>query len=242
VTERKRLKHYTELTVEEANALPHDDARRGLAWRDATDELRKSIYDAAHAKAVEKIEAAAAKRGKKASKSQLEQAKGDARLAVTQAIYRLAEHDGYLNPIHEDPVWGPKGSKGATVVEAKPAKVETGLDLSELPSGYYAVPGGDTRLKVRVAHGRLGTRWEGWTFVSDGAEYGQRKRYGSQAPGSTYKGDIEAELRQIVADPREAQAAYGRLTGTCGACGRPLEDETSVAAGIGPVCAEKWAA
>lgn len=116
------------------------------------------------------------------------------------------------------------------------------IDLSTLPSGYYAVPGGDTRLKVRIAHGKPGTKWEGWTFVSDGAEYGQRTNYGSQRPGQAYQGKIRDALKAIVAEPFEAQAAYGKLTGTCGACGRHLEDETSIALGIGPICRNKWEA
>ena len=117
---------------------------------------------------------------------------------------------------------------------------ETGLDLSSLPSGYYAVPEGETRLKVRVAHGKPGSKWEGWTFVSDGAAYGQRKNYGSQKPNGTYKGSVEDALRSILESPFEAQKAYGHLTGTCGACGRHLEDEESIRKGIGPICAQKW--
>lgn len=124
--------------------------------------------------------------------------------------------------------------------KARDEKPETGIDLADLPSGYYAVPGGETRLKVRVAHGKPGTKWDGWTFVSDGAEYGARKNYGSQRPGNLYKGDIEEQLRAILADPFEAQKAYGKLWGVCGACGRMLEDEDSIAAGIGPICAQKW--
>lgn len=118
----------------------------------------------------------------------------------------------------------------------------SGLDLHELPSGYYAVPGGETRLKVRVAHGKPGTKWAGWTFVSDGAEYGQRRAYGSQRPEGLYKGEIQEALTAILENPLEAQKAYGQLTGTCGACGRILEDESSIANGIGPVCAMKWVA
>jgi hypothetical protein len=44
----------------------------------------------------------------------------------------------------------------------------------------------------------------------------------------------------ILADPRAASAAYGRLVGRCGVCGRPLEDPESVERGIRPVCADKF--
>jgi hypothetical protein len=115
----------------------------------------------------------------------------------------------------------------------------TGLDLRGLVSGRYAVPGGDTRLKVQIDVCTEG-KWAGWVFVKDGAGYGQGQRYGAQRPNQTYVGKIESELRAIAANPFEASKAYGRLVGACGVCGRKLEDETSVANGIGPVCASKF--
>ena len=122
---------------------------------------------------------------------------------------------------------------------AKKAAAPTStLDLTDLPAGRYAVPGGETRLKVLVR--RPGNKWSGWTFVSDAAEYGQRTNYGRQAPGGLYTGKIENELTAIMADPHAASVAYGKLTGTCGVCGRHLEDEASVAAGIGPICAKRF--
>ncbi len=114
-----------------------------------------------------------------------------------------------------------------------------GLDVSTL-SGYYAVPGGDTRLKLRVKHPGKGSRYHGWVLVDDGAAYGMQQKYGSQAPGGTYRGKVQEQLRAILADPYAAQVAYGKLTGVCGHCGRPLEDAASVAAGIGPICAKKY--
>ena len=130
--------------------------------------------------------------------------------------------------------------KAQTASKPAPKVKPTGLDLSEIPSGYYAVPGGETRLKVRVAHGKPETKWDGWTFVSDGAEYGQRKNYGRQAPSGLYQGGIVEELKAVLAAPEAAQRAYGQLTGTCGRCGRLLEDENSIAKGIGPVCENLW--
>lgn len=122
---------------------------------------------------------------------------------------------------------------------AEAAPAGSGLDLSPLPAGTYAVPGGETRLKVSIEKPEAGHKWAGWIFVSDGAEYGQQQKYGRQAPGKTYSGKIEKELRAIVADPRAAAIAYGKLTGRCACCGRKLENEESVAAGIGPICAAK---
>jgi len=125
--------------------------------------------------------------------------------------------------------------------KAAAAKVapDTGLDLSGVPSGLYAVPDGETRLKLRIARPRKPSNWHGYIFVSDGAEYGSRTNYGRQAPGQSYSGKCIEQLRAVATDPAAAMAAYGHLTGTCGKCGRKLEDEESVARGIGPVCAKK---
>lgn len=131
-----------------------------------------------------------------------------------------------------------------TKCEARQAKnhVEglstSGLDLTELPSGLYGVPDGDTRLKVRVNHVTSG-KWEGFTFVDDGGEYGAQTKYGMQRPDGTYRGKIEDQLRKILADIGEAQQEYARLTGRCYVCNRKLEDETSVELGIGPICRNK---
>lgn len=109
------------------------------------------------------------------------------------------------------------------------------VSLGDVPPGLYAVPDGTTRLKVKIA--KPEGKWAGWTFVSDAGQYGTARRYGTQRPGEPYRGLIAEQLAQIVADPAAASAAYGRLTGTCGICGRPLENEESVARGIGPICA-----
>jgi hypothetical protein len=129
------------------------------------------------------------------------------------------------------------GQRAERVTTAAPAGA--GLDLSHVPGGRYAVPNGDTRLKVLFQKPEPPSKWAGWVFVSDAAEYGQRRKYGRQPPGKTYSGMIQDELRIIAADPRAAAVAYGRLTGVCRLCGRKLENEASVAAGIGPICAEK---
>ena len=113
-----------------------------------------------------------------------------------------------------------------------------GLDLSSVPAVRYAVPNGDTRLKVLIKKPTNG-KWQGFIFVSDAAVYGEQTRYGMQAPDKAYRGQIVDALTAIAADPKAAAVAYGHLTSTCSCCGRPLEDEASVARGIGPICAAK---
>jgi hypothetical protein len=120
----------------------------------------------------------------------------------------------------------------------KAAPKATALDLSHVPAGIYAVPGGDTRLKVKIDKPEKG-KWAGFVFVKDGAEYGEQQRYGMQRPGQTYSGKIEDALRIIAADFVAAAKAYAAITGCCSFCKLPLEDERSVEAGYGPVCASK---
>jgi hypothetical protein len=49
-------------------------------------------------------------------------------------------------------------------------------------------------------------------------------------------------LRRIGSRPmtEEEASGYGMLYGRCVVCGRTLTDEGSIAAGIGPICAEKF--
>lgn len=122
------------------------------------------------------------------------------------------------------------------------APVPVGLDLSCVPAGRYGVPNGQTRLKVRIDKPEAPSRWAGYVFVSDGADYGEQRKYGRQAPGRRYEGEIVEQLRTIAADPLAAAKEYGRLTGRCCICNRKLEDVTSVANGIGPICAKKFTA
>lgn len=154
----------------------------------------------------------------------------DMREAATVRGLTAGQAKGTLNCLLAEIRRGGRGS----------APAESSLDLSELMPGMYAVPNGETRLKVRVSHGGDSGRWAGFVFVNDGAEYGAGTRYGMQKPGEMYRGQIEDELRAILADPKAASAAYGQLVGRCGVCGRRLEDEESVARGIGPVCAERF--
>lgn len=128
----------------------------------------------------------------------------------------------------------------AKIAMEKELFAEQPIDLSKLPSGTYAVPNGETRLKVRVKRPGQHSNWHGFIFVDDGAAYGQGQRYGKQAPGRMYEGKIKEQLRAILANPYEAATAYGKLTGTCCVCGRHLEDEVSVREGIGPICAGRF--
>ena len=51
---------------------------------------------------------------------------------------------------------------------------------------------------------------------------------------------IVVALQALAADPAGSAAEFGRLTGFCCMCGRPLCDARSTAAGFGPQCARIW--
>lgn len=97
---------------------------------------------------------------------------------------------------------------------------------AEVPEGMHKVE--DRIYKVqRAVHGsrnlyakRLVQHGENWSF-----EY---------APGAMR--NLSNETRMTLDEAR----AFGALYGTCCACGRTLTDESSIAAGIGPVCANKF--
>lgn len=135
-----------------------------------------------------------------------------------------------------------------------PGEAVQGLDLNPLFDGLTTEAGDDRteiwvadptdtegRLKLHIQRPRSG-KWAGYVFVKDGAEYGYGQRYGMQRPGAAYSGDVVEALTNVLADPHGAAHRYAELTSRCGVCNRVLEDEGSVAAGIGPVCARKAAA
>lgn len=47
-------------------------------------------------------------------------------------------------------------------------------------------------------------------------------------------------LQTIAEDPKQAAIRYGRLLGNCSICGRLLTKQTSIDAGIGPICAARF--
>ena len=77
-------------------------------------------------------------------------------------------------------------------------------------------------------------------------DYSSGEYQGKIAPDGTFKPIYRAHkqtaeaLHTIAANPLQASMDYGKLTGSCGCCGRELTNPDSMAAGIGPICANKW--
>lgn len=65
-------------------------------------------------------------------------------------------------------------------------------------------------------------------------------RVDSQTGMTARLADAECTLKKLAADPEGVASAYGRGTGSCCFCSRPLDDARSTAVGYGPVCAENF--
>lgn len=131
--------------------------------------------------------------------------------------------------------------------QAEKRKLGTAIDLTVLPTGTtrYAVENMEGDLTfIKVDHLDDG-KWAGWVFVKQvvgGADDRNLPRLGSQKPGALYQGTFERLLLKVLADPVGAAQRYGLELGECSVCGRTLTDADSRAAGIGPKCAERYAA
>lgn len=107
------------------------------------------------------------------------------------------------------------------------------FNQNTVPAGRYAltIDGEATFYQVdRPTEGR----WDGWTFVNLIHPGGERIR--------SIKGGERGNILALIAqDPTTYSREYGKHTGTCGVCSRPLSNPESVALGIGPVCARRFA-
>ena len=102
---------------------------------------------------------------------------------------------------------------------------------TDLPAGRYAVEGFDgTVMKYQIDKPVSG-KWAGWTFVRD------------LATGDSIR---DRDTKQAILDELEAAGhlesakLYGKVTGQCGICSKTLTNPDSIAAGIGPICAQKF--
>lgn len=83
----------------------------------------------------------------------------------------------------------------------------------------------------------------GALYVTDselGGEYVGKIVNGKFEARREAKADTLSLLCEIASNPLESAVKYGRSTGKCCVCGKELTDPGSVAAGIGPICANKF--
>lgn len=125
------------------------------------------------------------------------------------------------------------------------------IDLSQIEQAFSRAGAMLKRPKLRVAGymfsvAPAGGRNAGSLYVKRLAHGDQEREYlGKITDGKFIASrdatpeDVKAVL-EVAADPRKATEKYGRLTGNCGICGRSLLRESSVAEGIGPICAARF--
>lgn len=139
---------------------------------------------------------------------------------------------------------------------------QSGLDLTLIPEGRYAVPDLDPSSKdylflmvrkvprdhTRSRKYRYGWKSYGIEQVAAGTLevrlwHGDAKELvGEQRPGETYRGDFTDEFKLIMKDPTASSKLFGLLINCCGKCGKTLTDPESRKRGIGPECVKRFAA
>lgn len=79
-----------------------------------------------------------------------------------------------------------------------------------------------------------------FVYVKEDKEYlGKISPDGEFFGWNTPKESVEALVR-VSEDISNATIKYGRKTGQCGCCGRGLTNKTSILAGVGPICADRY--
>lgn len=129
----------------------------------------------------------------------------------------------------------------ATMVDLAPI---ADMFATALASGYkkpmYRANG------LRIKPGKGGALYVMTENRTEFGAYGEQPAYEGKITGGKFYGvrasaeDTPAKLLAIATDPRGEAVRYGQRTGTCSCCGRELTKHSSIEAGIGPICAEKW--
>lgn len=132
----------------------------------------------------------------------------------------------------------------ACVADLKPVAPVTAAPAVEVTEGIYVSPSDGHVWKVYTTqNGRLGVMTPNPAILAanrkaraEGVKGARRKALQYISGGMRIVGERAAahDLRPLT---DEEAAAFGRTHATCVFCGLPLDDDRSVAAGYGPVCA-----
>ena len=100
---------------------------------------------------------------------------------------------------------------------------------------------------LRISEAKKGSRNEGCLYVTDAEKHWEDRTYlGKVTPSGEFvrskacTDEQAAAVESVALNPLEAALRYGRITGSCSACGRELTNHKSVEDGIGPICRDKW--
>ena len=111
------------------------------------------------------------------------------------------------------------------------------------------------RIKLPHSEGKFvlsliseGRRYAGSISVSSGGSWETRVLYGRIDSNGLWLptragqdcAKLEPTLRCLARDPKATMEIIGKRFGLCCLCGRELTNRASIAAGIGPICVEKY--
>jgi len=145
-------------------------------------------------------------------------------------------------------------------VAVNPAKVTEPVkvgNLSELVALLFAATEHLKYPKLRVSTeagdvvvSRAGDRSKnaGWLYVKSTGGFDEATYFGKVNPDTGVflpsrdaTPDVTAALKRFADDPAKVASEYGKLTGNCCFCSRPLSDERSTEVGYGATCAKHYA-
>jgi len=84
------------------------------------------------------------------------------------------------------------------------------------------------------------SRNPGAVYVKDSGVYMGKVMGGKFSPSRDADDEVATFVENLAKMPGDAILKHGKESGQCACCGRPLTDPTSLARGVGPVCAERW--
>jgi hypothetical protein len=111
------------------------------------------------------------------------------------------------------------------------------------------------RVKVKLAtetspvvFARAGamSKYCGQILITDGGPFGDNLYFGridingEFFPTRNADDSVKGLIREFADNPSDTAGKYGRLTGGCSFCNKPLKDERSTSVGYGPICAENF--
>lgn len=128
------------------------------------------------------------------------------------------------------------GTQAPAVAPVPAEAYEPGYKMVTVPDSKYALVQNGVTKFYEVRSPKKG-RWAGFTFVD----------LLVGAPGSFVKYPVKGALRKsilaaLAEDPKAAAVRFSHEFTVCACCGSPLTDPESLAAGLGPVCAGRFAA
>lgn len=100
---------------------------------------------------------------------------------------------------------------------------------------------GDDTLKVKLSEAPKTGMNAGMVYVTSNDDYkGKIDRQGNWKVSGDQDEKLLKLLSEFVMEPLKVAKKYGFATGQCCCCGKALTDPNSIAAGIGPICADKF--